>query len=197
MTTSRLLLRPWIDSDLARFAELNADPEVMRYFPAPLTREQSDALAARIRSHIDELGWGLWAVEVTDADHPLCGRFIGFVGLSVPRFTAPFMPATEIGWRLSHAAWGHGFATEAATVIADHAFRRLALAEVVSMTTAGNLRSRAVMERIGMTRDPADDFDHPGIEPGHPLRRHVLYRLRPAGLDTAAGGLLDQLPLVE
>lgn len=176
--TPRLLLRQWIESDSAPFAELNADPDVMRYFPGTLTRERSDAMAARIRSHIDEFGWGLWAVEVTDAGHPLCGRFIGFVGLSVPRFDAPFMPATEIGWRLSQAAWGHGFATEAATAVADHAFDQLSLEQIVAMTAVGNRPSRAVMERIGMTRDYADDFDHPGIEAGHPLRHHVLYRLR-------------------
>lgn len=178
LLTPRLLLRPWTDADLAPFAAMGADPEVMRYFPSTLTRDQSDTLAARIRSHLDTHGWGLWAVQVTEAGHPLVGRFIGFTGLSTPLFDAPFMPATEIGWRLSRSSWGAGFATEAATAVLDHAFRELSLAEVVSMATVANARSRAVMERIGMTHDARDDFEHPSIPAGHSLAPHVLYRLR-------------------
>jgi ribosomal-protein-alanine N-acetyltransferase len=171
LRTARLLLRPWRDGDLAPFAALNADPAVMAYFPAPLSRAESDALAERIRTRLDVRGHGLWAVEV-----PRVADFIGYVGLAEPRFSARFTPCTEIGWRLAHAHWGHGYATEAGRAVLAHAFDALGQPEIVSFTTAANLRSRAVMERLGMRRDPADDFDHPNIAPGHPLRRHVLYR---------------------
>jgi RimJ/RimL family protein N-acetyltransferase len=169
LRTERLLLRGWLEADHPAFAALNADPEVMRHFPATLTREESDAMADRIARAFDERSWGLWAVE-----HQ--GDFLGFAGLSVPRFEAHFTPAVEIGWRLAKHAWGHGYATEAARAVLRFAFDELGLEEVVSFTTVENARSRAVMERIGMTHDPADDFDHPGIPVGSPLRRHVLYR---------------------
>lgn len=169
--TPRLVLRQWRDEDLEPFAELNADPEVMRHFPAALTREQSDAFVEQQRALLAERGWGLWAVEADSG-------FIGFVGLAVPRFEAHFMPAVEIGWRLARGAWGYGYATEAARAAAEHGLTEIGLDEIVSFTTTGNERSRRVMERIGMTHDPADDFDHPLLPPGHPLRRHVLYRLR-------------------
>ncbi len=171
--TERLLLRQWREEDREPWAALNADPEVMEFFPATLDRAEADAAVDRYSSAISERGWGLWAVE-------LDGRFVGFTGLSVPRFDAHFTPATEIGWRFAREAWGHGYATEAARAVLDYAFGELKLDEVVSMTAVGNLRSRAVMERLGLTRDPEDDFDHPMIEAGHPLRRHVLYRSRPA-----------------
>jgi RimJ/RimL family protein N-acetyltransferase len=173
LVTERLLLRPWRDEDFAPFAALNADPEVMRYFPGPLTREESDAMAARIAAAIERDGWGLWAVERRDS-----GEFIGFTGLAVPRFDFPFLPAVEVGWRLARGAWGHGFATEAALASLDHGFGHLGLEEVVSLTSVQNERSQAVMRRLGMKRDAEGDFEHPAYRPGDPLRAHVLYRLR-------------------
>jgi RimJ/RimL family protein N-acetyltransferase len=173
ITTERLRLRQWRDDDLEPFAALNADPAVMEFFPAPLTREQSDALAARERAAIDERGWGLWAVE--DDAHELAG----FVGLSVPSFEAHFTPAVEIGWRLAREHWGRGYATEAACAVLAFGFDELGLDEIVSFTAEINARSRRVMERIGMTHDAAGDFDHPRVAAG-PLRRHVLYRARPS-----------------
>jgi ribosomal-protein-alanine N-acetyltransferase len=170
--TGRLILRDWRDDDLAPFAALNADPEVMRYFPATLTRAESDAAAARNRDGIARHGYGFWAVEV-----PGVTPFAGMVGLSVPRFEAPFTPCVEIGWRLARAHWGRGYATEAARAALGHAFGPLGLGEVVAFTVPANVPSRAVMTRLGMTRTPADDFDHPLLPEGHPLRRHVLYRI--------------------
>jgi ribosomal-protein-alanine N-acetyltransferase len=169
--TERLVLRRWREDDKEPFAALNADPVVMEHFPATLSREDSDALAERIEAGFDEHGFGLWAVE---AD----GEFIGFTGLSVPRFTAPFTPCVEIGWRLARSAWGRGYATEAARASLEDGFGRAGLTEVVSFTAVQNVRSQAVMGRLGMTHDPADDFDHPALPAGHPLRRHVLYRIR-------------------
>lgn len=174
LQTERLLLRRWHSADRAPFAALNADPEVMRHFPEQLTRRQSDALADRIELAMERQGWGLWALE-----ERATGRFIGFTGLARPGFQAPFMPAVEIGWRLERAAWGHGFASEAARAAARFAFDEIALAEIVSLAVVANERSRAVMRRLGMTHDPADDFEHPLVEPPH-LRRHVLYRLTAA-----------------
>ncbi|NJP24694.1 GNAT family N-acetyltransferase [Microbispora sp. SCL1-1] len=171
MRTERLVLRRWREDDKEPFAALNADPVVMEHFPATLSREDSDALAERIEAGFDEHGFGLWAVE---AD----GEFIGFTGLSVPRFTAPFTPCVEIGWRLARSAWGRGYATEAARASLEDGFGRAGLTEVVSFTAVQNVRSQAVMRRLGMTHDPADDFDHPALPAGHPLRRHVLYRIR-------------------
>ena len=172
LRTPRLVLRHWRPSDCAPFAAMNADPAVMAHFPAPLTAAESDALADAIAAHHAARGFGLWALEI-----PGVTPFAGFVGLSVPGFTAPFTPCVEIGWRLAAAHWGHGYATEAARVVLAHAWDVLRLDEVVSFTTAGNDRSRAVMTRLGMRYDPADDFDHPRLPPGHPLRRHVLYRV--------------------
>lgn len=171
--TPRLALRPWRDEDLAPFAAMNADPRVMEFFPRPLDRAESDAAVARIRDHFARHGFGLWAVEV-----PGVANFIGFVGLAIPRFEAPFTPCVEIGWRLAREHWGRGYATEAARTVLEYGFRDLALQEIVSFTATANLRSRAVMERIGMTRSSEDDFDHPALPEGHPLRRHVLYRGR-------------------
>ena len=176
LRTPRLSLRQWQADDLPAFAELNADPEVMKHFPATMTRSQSDELAHRIMADLDERGWGLWAVEVIEIGSPDDGRFVGFVGLSVPSFPAHFMPAVEIGWRLARWAWGRGYATEAAKASLAYGFDRLGLREIVSFTAVPNERSQAVMRRLGMTHDPADDFDHPKIAEGHPLRRHVLYR---------------------
>ena len=169
--TERLVLRQWREGDLEPFARLNADPEVMRYFPAPLSREQSDAMVDRLSGHIEAEGWGMWALERRDT-----GEFIGFTGLGVPRQVLPFQPCVEVGWRLAATAWGHGFATEAAREALRVGFDELGLTEIVSFTAVPNMRSRAVMERLGMVRDAAEDFDHPAVDVGHPVRRHVLYR---------------------
>ena len=163
--TPRLLLRRWRDRDRAPFAALNADPEVMRHFPAPLTRAESDALVDRIEAGFEREGFGWWALEVR-----VTGAFAGFAGLGRVGFEAPFTPAIEVGWRLARPAWGHGYATEATLA----ALQAAGLPEVVSFTAVANARSRAVMERLGMTFE--SEFDHPRLAPGHPLRRHVLYR---------------------
>jgi ribosomal-protein-alanine N-acetyltransferase len=174
LTGPRVRLRRWRREDRAAFAAMNADPRVMEFFHGgAMDRAASDALVDRIEKHFDEHGFGAWAIEL-----PGVAPFIGFTGLSVPRFTAHFTPCVEIGWRLAPLHWGRGYATEAARLALDHGFRPLALKESVSFTAAINLRSRAVMERIGMRRDPADDFDYPGIPEGHALRPHALYRLR-------------------
>jgi RimJ/RimL family protein N-acetyltransferase len=169
--TNRLQLRHWRTEDLPAFAAMNADPRVVEFLPKALDRAESDARAARIRQHFAIHGFGLWAVEV-----PGVADFIGFVGLSIAEFEAHFTPCVEVGWRLAHEYWGLGYATEAARAALDFGFNRLALKEIVSFTVPANRRSRAVMERIGMTRTPADDFDHPSLPEGHRLRRHVLYR---------------------
>jgi ribosomal-protein-alanine N-acetyltransferase len=145
----------------------------MRYFPAPLTRAQSDALAANIRAELAEKGYGMWAVE-----SPGEAPFLGFVGLAAPGFDAPFTPCIEVGWRLAWRFWGKGYASEAARGALDRAFGELGMREVVSFTTAGNTASRRVMEKLGLRRDPREDFEHPSLPPGHPLRPHVLYRVR-------------------
>ena len=173
LKTERLVLRDWRDDDLAPFAALNADPRVAEFLPAALTRAESDALADRIRASLGCHGFGLWAVEIQGG-----APFIGLVGISVPLFAAAFTPCTEIGWRLAHAHWGHGYATEAARAALAYGFEQLGLEEIVAFTTADNVRSRAVMERLGMTRSAADDFEHPALASGDPLRPHVLYRIR-------------------
>jgi RimJ/RimL family protein N-acetyltransferase len=175
LTTPRLRLRRWRESDLEAFAELNGDPRVMENFPKLLPRDESDALARRIEAHFEQHGYGLWAVEVAGA-----APFIGFTGLSIPAFEAPFTPCVEIGWRLAWPFWGKGYASEAASAALRFAFEELGLAEVVSFTVPANTRSRRVMQRIGMRHWPQEDFDHPLLAEGHPLRRHVLYRLRRA-----------------
>jgi RimJ/RimL family protein N-acetyltransferase len=172
LRTERLLLREWRDADLAPFAAMNADPAVMALLPGTLTREQSDALAERIRVQFAQRGFGLWALEV-----PGVAPFAGFVGLSVPAFEAHFTPAVEIGWRLAREHQGRGYASEAARAALAHGFERVGLDEIVSFTVPANTASRRVMEKIGLRRDPAGDFDHPGLPEGSPLRRHVLYRL--------------------
>jgi ribosomal-protein-alanine N-acetyltransferase len=173
IATQRLRLRGWRPADRAPFAELNADPEVTRYLSGVLDRAGSDALVDRTVGHWQAFGFGLWAVERTEDR-----RFLGFTGLSRPAFVARFTPAVEVGWRFARAAWGNGYATEAAAAAVGFGFDIAGLEEIVSFTVPDNQRSRRVMERLGMTRDPADDFDHPSLPPGHPLRRHVLYRLR-------------------
>lgn len=176
LRTERLLLRGWSDVDLEPFGALNADPEVMEHFPSALTRDQSDELVARIRDGFAQHGFGLWAVEV-----PRVAPFVGFIGLAVPGFEAAFAPCVEVGWRLARSAWGHGYASDGARAVLRFAFADAGLEEVVSFTAATNIRSQRVMQRIGMTHDPADDFDHPRLPEGHRLRRHVLYRARRTG----------------
>jgi RimJ/RimL family protein N-acetyltransferase len=171
LRTERLLLRHWRDDDREAFAALNADPEVMRHFPAPLETAHSDALLRRIAADLDERGWGLWALEERGS-----AAMIGFTGLAPVAFAAPFTPAVEIGWRLVRSRWGRGLAGEAARAVLTFAFAELSLDEVVAFTSADNLRSRALMRRLGMTHDRADDFEHPLLPAGHPLRAHVLYR---------------------
>ena len=174
LRTPRLVLRQWRDGDLEPFAALNADPRVMEHFPSVLTRAESDRVAEAVRSSIAARGFGFWAVEMIET-----GEFVGFVGLAVPSFDAPFMPAVEIGWRIAFEHWGKGLATEGARASMDAAFGALELVEVVSFTATQNVRSRRVMARLGMRHDPCDDFDHPLLPDGHPLQRHVLYRIRP------------------
>ena len=165
-------MRPWQDQDRAPFAELNADPEVMRHFPATLTREESDAAVDRYRAHMDKHGFGLWATVLRTT-----GAFVGSVGISIPRFEASFTPCTEVGWRVHRSHWNQGYATEAARAAIEFGFREIGLREILSFTPHGNVASRRVMEKLGMTRRADDDFDHPLVPAGHPLRPHVLYRL--------------------
>lgn len=167
----RVLLRGWQLRDAEPFAALNADPAVMEFFPSTLSRTESDAMIARAQAGLESRGWGFWCLE-------LDGNCAGFVGLSVPTFEAHFTPCVEIGWRMAGAYWGRGYATEAARLALDFGFRQLALSQVVSFTAVRNLRSRRVMERLGMAHDAAGEFDHPRLSAGHPLRRHVLYRLQ-------------------
>ncbi|BAN46592.1 GNAT family N-acetyltransferase [Metapseudomonas resinovorans] len=172
LITPRLHLRAWRDEDLPAFAALNADPEVMRHFPACLSRAESDALAGRIRGHFLQHGFGQWVVEHRDT-----GDFVGVIGLQHVGFDASFTPAVEIGWRFMLGYWRQGLASEAARASLAFAFEPLQLTEVVAFTVPANLRSQAVMARIGMQRDPDGDFEHPGLPQGHALRPHLLYRL--------------------
>jgi RimJ/RimL family protein N-acetyltransferase len=168
---ARVLLRPWRADDLDEFAALNADPRVMEFFPAVLSRDETAAALARVQAVIAERGWGWWCLEID-------GVCAGFVGLSQPNFEAHFTPCVEVGWRLAHRHWGQGYAVEGARLALGYGFEVLGLAEIVAFTAQGNQRSRRVMEKLAMTHDPADDFDHPRLPEGHALQRHVLYRLR-------------------
>lgn len=169
--TKRLLLRPWKDNDIESFAAMNADKQVMKYFPQVLTRGESYSLLKKISTHIEKTGWGFWAVEV-----PGISNFIGFIGLSPVSFRAHFTPAIEIGWRLDLPYWGKGYATEGALAALKYGFEKLDLPEIVSFTAKQNAKSIAVMKRIGMHHNPPDDFDHPKLMKGDMLCRHVLYR---------------------
>lgn len=182
--TSRLVMRRWQGRDRAPFAAINADPEVMRYFPSTLTRPESDALVDRIEEHFVEHGYGLWALEAQ-------GRFVGLTGLLWATWESDFTPALEVGWRLGRSAWGRGYASEAATAAVARGFEDVD--SIVSFTATSNQPSRRVMERIGLRH--VDDFEHPRLPDRHPLRRHVLYRAdrltwrpRPAGPRSAQGG---------
>ncbi len=172
LVTPRLRLRPWRESDLEPFAAMNADARVMEHFPGLLTRAESDAMAGRANAHIASKGWGLWAVELIAGE-----RLIGFAGLAALSWQAHFTPCIEAGWRLAARAWGMGYATEAARETIRYGFEQAEIAEIVSFTALVNVRSIAVMERLGMLRD--GEFDHPQIAEGHRLRRHVLYRTAP------------------
>lgn len=178
--TARLALRVWQDHHRAPFAALNADAEVMRFFPSPLTPAQSDAGIDLWLAQFAAQGWSNWAVELRGT-----GEFIGFIGLSRPRRQLPFSPCVEIGWRLKRSAWGRGYATEGARACLRVGFERLGLAEVVSFTALVNLRSIAVMRRIGM-RNAQADFEHPALPEGHALRLHCLYRIDRAAWAQAA-----------
>ncbi|HJR26869.1 MAG TPA: GNAT family N-acetyltransferase [Acidimicrobiales bacterium] len=176
LRTGRLLLRRWRAADREPFAVLNADPVVMEHFPSTLTRAESDAFVDRIAACFQDHAYGLWALEVLGT-----GRFIGYTGLWPAAFEAPFTPAVEVGWRLAQHAWGRGYAPEAARAAVADGFERLGLDEIVSFTSTTNASSQRVMQKLGMTHDPAEDFDHPNVPTGHRIRRHVLYRLpRPA-----------------
>jgi RimJ/RimL family protein N-acetyltransferase len=171
-SSARLALRRFEESDRDALAAMNTDPRVMEFLLPALSRSASDAQYDRIVQHWDELGWGIWALEERASS-----RFVGFAGLYRTGFEAPFTPCVELAWRLVPDAWGKGYASEAARAACAWAFGELGFREVVSFTVPANLRSRRVMERLGMTHDAAEDFDHPRIESGDPLRRHVLYRL--------------------
>ena len=171
LESDRLRLRQWQAADLPAFAEKGADPVVMEHFPARLDRERSDALALRFKAMIDDRGWGVWALE-----RKAGGEFIGFVGLNIPSDELPFSPCVEIAWRLAQGYWHQGYASEAARVALRFGFVELDLEEIVAFTSLGNLRSQAVMARLGMRRSP-ENFQHPALPEGHPLREHCLYRL--------------------
>jgi 3-dehydroquinate dehydratase/shikimate dehydrogenase len=181
LVTDRLLLRAWRPGDREGFAALNADPRVMEWFPATLSRSESDALADSIEQRLTDQGWGLWAVDV-----PGVAEFIGFVGLNQAEAILGY-PVVEVGWRLSAEHWGHGYAPEAATASLEYGFSALGLEEIVAYTTVANAKSRRVMDKIGMTRDDDADFDHPRIAEGSRVRRQVLYRISRAQFERGAG----------
>lgn len=172
LSSERLILRPWREDDLDALAQLCADPEVMAHFPATLDRAGSAEMLARLMAHQAEHGFAFWALQRRED-----AAFVGFTGLARVRFEAPFVPAVEIGWRLARPYWGQGYALEAARCALQFAFEDLQLDEVVSFTVPANQRSWGVMQRLGMRRDAAGDFEHPILPEGHPLRPHLLYRI--------------------
>ncbi len=184
--TERLVLRRWRPDDLAPFAEMNGDPEVMKYFPALLTLDETAALIERIEESFRAHGYGLWAVEIKGG-----GQFAGFVGLFPVAEPYPFAPAVEVGWRLGRAYWGQGLATEAARASLGFGFDEAGLNEIVSFTSVINDQSRRVMKRLGMTHNPDEDFNHPWLPVGHPLRPHVLYRIVSSDFAAAPNKLLS------
>ncbi|MBS0626364.1 MAG: GNAT family N-acetyltransferase [Verrucomicrobia bacterium] len=171
LETERLILRPWKPEDLDPFAKMCADPRVMEFFPALKSREECASGIKSVMEDFEQYGWGLWAAALAKS-----GEFIGFIGILHVPFEAPFTPAVEIGWRLAYDHWGKGYATEGALASLKYGFEVVGLEEIVSFTPTQNLRSRAVMEKIGMKRDLEGDFDHPRVPDGSPLKRHVLYR---------------------
>jgi RimJ/RimL family protein N-acetyltransferase len=171
--TPRLILRTWREADREPFANMNSDPQGMQYFPAVLSRPESDSFFDRIQSDFETQRFGLFAAELRATE-----TFVGYIGLAVPSFEAHFTPCVEIGWRLLRSFWNRGLATEGAWAVLKCGFEKIGLDEIVSFTAAPNLPSRRVMEKLGMTHDPADDFSHPKLPDGHWLRWHVLYRLR-------------------
>ncbi len=173
LRTERLLIRAWRDDDVDAAAALNADPRVMEFFPSVVAPADTAAQIAGTRARLADTGYGFLPVEVVGG-----ASFVGMVGLVVPRFEAHFTPAVEIGWRFAAAHWGRGYATEAARAVLAYGFEQLALPEIVSFTTVANVRSRRVMDKLGMRRAEEDDFLHPALPGGHPLKPHVLYRLR-------------------
>ncbi len=168
--TDRLILRQWRTSDLDACAQMNADEDVMRYFPSTLSKEETMAMIERFSRGIEEQGWGFWACELKE-NHV----FIGFIGINDRLIPKPIAPAVEVGWRLLKEYWGKGYATEGAKACLDFAFNQLGIEQIVSFTAEKNFRSRKVMERIGMKYE--GEFEHPKLPQGHPLRRHVLYRI--------------------
>lgn len=172
LKTDRLILRPWRSEDREPFAAMNADPAVMEFFVSTMTKEESNAFVDRIEEGWAERGFGLWVAEEIAS-----GTFLGFIGFFHQTFDAHFTPAFEIGYRLARAGWGKGYATEGAREAVRYGFEEAGLTDIVSMTCVPNVRSQNVMRKLGMTHDPADDFDHPRVPDGHPLKRHVLYRL--------------------
>jgi RimJ/RimL family protein N-acetyltransferase len=173
LQTDRLILRAWRDDDIAPWAEMSADPRVMEFFPSILARADAEKTAVRMRELLERDGFGWWALEVKGG-----APFIGVIALQMVPFEVPFTPAMEVGWRLAFEHWDNGYATEGAQAALRFGFEVLDQEQIVAMTAAINLQSQHVMERLGMTRDPIDDFDHPRLPDGHPLRRHVLYRLK-------------------
>lgn len=171
--TERLILRRWKPSDAHPFFLINSDPKVMRFMFKILNHEESDRIIQKIEDHFDVHGFSFWALETKDTQ-----QFIGFTGLAIPSFISHFTPCVEIGWRLAKNYWGKGFATEAAKAALHYGFTTAGLKEIVSFTAPINLPSIAVMERIGMKRNPVENFDHPNLPQGHPLQKHILYRLK-------------------
>lgn len=173
LSTDRLILREWRPEDLAPFSRLNADSDVMRFFPATMSEQETTAMVERITQHIDTYGFGFWAAELKET-----GEFIGFIGMHHVTQELPFCPTVEIGWRLDKAFWGKGYAPEGARACLAYAFSHLKLAEIVSFTAAVNKPSIRVMEKIGLTRDRGGDFEHPSVMEGSELRSHVLFRMK-------------------
>ncbi|MBI5346803.1 MAG: GNAT family N-acetyltransferase [Chlamydiae bacterium] len=173
LKTKRLILRPWKKTDLDLFFKLNSDPKVMEFFPSILSKDESDKLAEKIQEEFTSKSYGLWAVQI-----PSIAEFIGFIGLNHPDFKASFTPCVEIGWRLAYPFWNKGYATEGAIAALKFGFEKLNLSEIVAFTYEKNMRSRHVMEKLKMTHDPKEDFNHPKLPSDHPLRLHVLYRLK-------------------